>query len=69
MNLGEFFRLDVNNEFLQVVQGNIEDLVGWDKCHEFVQVILETVGFCTEIPRFSNLVYFVHSGIMTVVVN
>jgi len=43
MNLGEFFRLDVNKGFVQVVQGNFEDLVRWDKYHKFFHVILDVV--------------------------
>jgi len=64
MDHGEFFRLDVNSEFLHfwvigyVVQGNIEDLVHWDKCHEVVQVVPEVAGFCIRDITFLQLSLF-----------
>jgi hypothetical protein len=64
MNHGEFFRLDVNKEFLHfwvigyVVHGNIEDLVRWDKCHEVLQVVPEAAGFCIRDISFLQLSLF-----------
>ena len=58
MNDGEFFRLDVNNEFVQlwvigyVVQGNCENLVSWEKHHKFFHVFLDGLGFCIRNKTF-----------------
>jgi hypothetical protein len=64
MNDGEFFRLDVNNDFVQfwvigyVVQGNCEDLVSWKKRHKFFHFILDGLGFCIRDKTFFELSLF-----------
>jgi hypothetical protein len=54
----EIFRLKANYQFLhfcvigKVVQGNGEDLIKWDECQEFIEVILEiTLSFVRNITK------------------